>query len=185
MPGPNSKEPVKFIITFLVLFMVFYFFNLAFFSATSPGNKYYISFLAQHINYIDGLRWLLLQSSTLALKCLGYVAICNKYHLLVAGHGAIQLVYTCLGLGVMSFFAAFTLAYPKPVKQRIIFMVCGIIGIQLLNVLRFVLLSLYWDKRAAQVIDHHTIFNILIYVIIIISLYFWIKADTRKTNAIN
>ena len=53
----------------------------------------------------------------------------------------------------------------------------GIIGIELLNVLRFVLLAIFWDKNTRHIIDHHTIFNIFLYLVIAIVLYFWVKHD--------
>ncbi|HTD40184.1 MAG TPA: hypothetical protein VK671_06150, partial [Mucilaginibacter sp.] len=103
----------------------------------------------------------------------------NDFQLLVAGHGTIDVVYSCLGLGVMSFFTAFVIAYPKKLKIKLIFLVSGLLCIQLLNVIRFVLLALLWDKKSGMILDHHTIFNITIYLIIAISIYFWIKHDDK------
>jgi exosortase/archaeosortase family protein len=86
-----------------------------------------------------------------------------------------------LGLGVMSFFAAFVLAYPKKIGAKIGFLLIGLIVIQLLNILRFVVLAIFWNKKEdEQIVDHHTIFNIIIYVIIAISLYFWVKRDDKQ-----
>jgi amino acid transporter len=48
-----------------------------------------------------------------------------------------------------------------------------------LNVLRFVLLGIFWNKRDARIFDHHTVFNIFIYLIIAITLYFWVKHDGK------
>ncbi|MCR8560166.1 hypothetical protein KXD93_21115 [Mucilaginibacter sp. BJC16-A38] len=104
---------------------------------------------------------------------------------MVAGRGVIQLVYSCLGLGVISFFAAFVLAYPAKLKSKIIFLVSGIFGIELLNVLRFVLLALFWHKKDNRIVDHHTVFNIIIYVIIAITLYFWVKRTDALSDAKN
>lgn len=175
-------SPLRFIILFLGLFAAFYYFNIFFFGLTSAGN-HYNAFLADHLNYIRGLRYLLLHISAQVLNWLGFTAICNDYELLVAGHGLIQLVYSCLGLGVMSFFVAFVLAYPKKLKAKLLFLVAGILSIQALNVLRFVLLALFWKKQNGRIVDHHTIFNIIIYLIIAISLYFWVKHDDhRRTN---
>jgi exosortase/archaeosortase family protein len=172
----KQNEPIRFAITFIVLFLIFYYFNIFFFGITSPGNLY-SPFLANHLNYIQGLRWLLLCSTAQILKLLGFSAIFNNYELLVGGRGAIRVVYTCLGLGVLSFFTAFVLSYPKCWKSKIIFLTCGIFTIEFLNILRFVILSLFWNKQTTNIIDHHTIFNILIYIIISISLYFWVKSD--------
>lgn len=181
----ENNQPLRFMIVFLMLFFIFYYFNIFFFGITSEGS-YYNHFLATHLNYIAWLRWLLLKCSSLILTSLGYQVITNQYQLLVVGIGSIRLVYTCLGLGVMSFFAAFVLAYPKPVKQKLIFLFAGLFIIQFLNIMRFVLLSLFWNRRAQQIIDHHTIFNIIIYIIIVISLYLWVKSNNiYKNNAAN
>lgn len=167
--------PLKFVFSFLVLFLLFYYFNILFFRVTTPGN-HYIPFLANNLNYIQGLRWLLLNSSAAILNLFGFKAITDSTGLLVAGRGIIQLVYSCLGLGVISFFTAFVIAYPKPFRSKVIFIIAGIFSIELLNILRFMLLALFWDKRHGQIIDHHTIFNIIIYITIAISLYFWVKS---------
>jgi exosortase/archaeosortase family protein len=182
----KQNSPVKFALLFVSLFLAFYYFNILFFGVTSPGN-HYSPFLADHLNYIYALRWLLLHSSAAILRFFGFTAIVNNYELLVAGRGIIQLVYSCLGLGVMSFFTAFVLAYPKLLRPKLIFLLAGIIVIQLLNITRFVLLVLFWHRSSRVIIDHHTIFNILIYIIISISLYFWVKTGitVNKQHAKN
>jgi exosortase/archaeosortase family protein len=177
--GFDKESPIRFVLIFLSLFVVFYYFNILFFGITTPGNNY-IPFLADHLNYIQGLRYLLLHISAQILNWLGYTAITSNYELLVVGHGTLQLVYSCLGLGVISFFTAFVIAYPKKLKAKLLFILAGILVIELLNVLRFVLLALFWNKQRGQIVDHHTIFNILIYIIIGISLYFWVKHDDDK-----
>ncbi|MFI5163284.1 MAG: exosortase Y [Sphingobacteriales bacterium] len=174
-------SPVKFVLIFLTLFIAFYYFNIVFFGLTSQGN-HYNPYLAHHFNYIVWLRHTLLNCSATLLNWLGYSAITSDTEILVAGHGTLKLIYSCLGLGIMSFFSAFVIAYPKKSKAKLIFLVSGIIVIQILNVTRFVVLAIFWDKNAdTQIVDHHTIFNIIIYVIIAISLYFWIKHDDRST----
>ncbi|HTD98445.1 MAG TPA: hypothetical protein VK668_04130 [Mucilaginibacter sp.] len=175
----SKESPLRFIIIFLGLFLVLYYFNIFFFGITSSGN-HYNAFLAEHLNYIRGLRYLLLHISAQLLNWMGYTAITSDYELLVVGHGTIQLVYSCLGLGVMSFFTAFVIAYPKKLKAKLLFLASGIFIIQLLNILRFVLLALFWRKKGGLIVDHHTIFNIIIYLIIAISIYFWVKHDDNR-----
>jgi exosortase/archaeosortase family protein len=179
-----AASPFRFVFTFLLLFLVFYYFNIAFFGITSPG-KVYSSFLSDNLNYIQGLRWLLLSCSAQILNWMGFAAIHNGTELLVAGKGTIVLIYSCLGLGLMSFFAAFVIAYPKKLKQKLIFLIAGILTIQVLNIARFVLLALFWNRRASQIIDHHTIFNMILYVIIMISLYFWVTKSNEPSSPPN
>jgi len=178
----ESGSPVRFVMTFLSLFIVLYYFNILFFGLTSQGN-HYNAFIDQHFNYIRILRHLLLGATGQILDWLGYTAITSDTELLVSGHGRIQLVYSCLGLGVMSFFTAFVIAYPKKLKTKLFFLVSGLLIIQVLNVARFVLLALFWRNTRGIILDHHTIFNIIIYIIIAIALYLWIKHDDRLPAA--
>jgi exosortase/archaeosortase family protein len=172
----KKNEPLRFIISFIFLFAVFYCFNIGYIGITAPGN-YYSAFLANHLNYISGLRHLLLQCSATILKWLGFMVITNDTELLVPGRGIIILAYDCLGLGIISFFAAFVLSYPKKTKMKAVFLIAGILGIEFLNIIRFVVLALFWGKNNSKILDHHTIFNIFIYLVIAITLYFWVKGD--------
>ena len=176
----QKNSALRFAIIFVGLFLIFYYFNILFFRATMPG-EHYNAFLAQHLNYIRGLRWLLLFGTANLLKLLGFGAVFNDYELLVAGHGAIKVVYTCLGLGVLSFLAAFIIAYPKPVRSKVMAIVVGVLVVELLNIVRFMLLALYGNNGT---IDHHTIFNIIIYLIISAGLYFWIRNDITDVKKI-
>jgi len=178
----RSASPLRFVFRFIVLFFLFYCFNLFYYGITSPGS-HYSPFLDHYLNYIQGLRSLLLYVSAGLLNLLGFTAIRNDYELLVAGHSSIWIVYSCLGLGVISFFAAFVLAFPKPLKRKMIFLISGIFAIEFLNVIRFMLLALYWNKNDNKIIDHHTIFNIIIYIIVAISLYFWVKSPDEENKA--
>ncbi len=180
-----KSKAVRFSITFVVLFLTLYYFNIGFFSITSPQSFNYNNFIAENFNYISLLRHMLLFSTSLVLKFMGFAAVFNEYELRIAGHGGIRLVYSCLGLGLMSFFTAFVLAYPKAFREKAVFLICGLFVIQLLNILRMAIVALFWGKAAQQIIDHHIIFNGIIYVIIAIGLYFWVTADDRKKHAKN
>ena len=176
----DRDSPARFVVVFLALFAIFYYFNIYFFGITIPGN-HYNAFLDENLNYIRLLRHALLQSSAYIINWFGFTTITNDYQLLVAGKGVIKLVYSCLGLGVMSFFSAFVIAYPTTIKSKLIALILGNLCIQLLNILRFVLLAIYWDKKTVMILDHHTIFNIAIYIIIAISLYFWVREGEKRT----
>jgi len=178
----QQNNPIRFAITFVVLFVIFYYFNIFYFSVTSPTSQHYNSFLDQHLNYIQVLRWMLLSGTALLLKYLGHSAIFNNYDLLVAGHGTIQVVYACLGLGIVSFFIAFIIAYPKSLKSKLMAIIVGVVVIEFLNIIRFAILALY-GNNANQLIDHHTLFNIIMYIIICAGLYIWIKQDIDVINS--
>ncbi|TSD65857.1 hypothetical protein FFF34_000205 [Inquilinus sp. KBS0705] len=180
----KKSSPVRFVITFLVLFLLFYYFNVFYFGITSKGN-HYSAFLDEHLNYIKWLRWILLHSAAKVLNWLGYMSLVSNYELLAVGHSKIRLIYTCLGLGVMSFFAAFVMAYPKTLKSKIILLITGLLGIQVLNILRFILLALYWNRTKERIIDHHIIFDVFIYIVIAVTLYHWVNSKKNNPDAAN
>ena len=177
-----NKNPFGFALIFLSLFALLYYFNLFFIGLTTAGNRY-IPFFDANLNYVKELRFFLIKASSLLLNLLGYVTLTNEFELMVVGKGIIRIVYTCLGFGLMSFFTAFVIAFPKKIKSKIVFVIGGLITIQLLNVIRFVLLALLWNRQTINIIDHHTLFNLIIYVLIAISLYFWVKHNDNKMLA--
>jgi exosortase/archaeosortase family protein len=179
--GIKNSAAVRFGITFLVLFVLFYYANIFFFGLTTRHNNYSL-FLTEHLNYIAWLRHALLTSSATLLNWLSYSSVASDTQLLVAGHGRIEMVYTCLGLGVMSFFAAFVIAYPKKIKAKLIFLFTGILVIQILNIFRLMLLALFWTKSKNRIIDHHVIFDVVIYILISVALYYWINNKATNTN---
>ena len=180
-----KNKAIKFSITFIVLFLAFYYFNIGFLSITSPLSKNYMPFIADNFNYIKLLRHTLLHITSFLLNCAGFATVMNDFEMIVAGHGGIRVAYSCLGFGLMSFFTAFILAYPKEFKLKAIFLISGLLVIQLLNILRLALVALFWGKKAQYIVDHHIIFNTIIYALIGIALYFWVTADDRKKHAKN
>ena len=180
----EKGSPVRFMLLFLALFLLFYFFNILFFGLTTPGGNHYSQFLADHLDYISALRHFLLKATEKTLNWLGYPSITDDTDILIAGHGRLKLIYSCLGLGIMSFLISFVIAFPKTLKGKLIFLIPSLLIFQALNILRFVVLAIFWNKNEdTQIVDHHTIFNILIYIIVAISLYFWVKRD--EMNRLN
>ena len=174
----EKGSPLRFVLTFLSLFLLLYCTNLFFLGITTPGN-YYNDFLARHFNYIQGLRTFLLVSTKTILSWFGYSSIYNDTEILIVGKGTLILNYFCLGLGLTSFFTAFVIAYPGKWKTKLLLVFSAIIKIQILNIIRFVLLAIFWQQRHGMILDHHTVFNIIIYIIIGITLYFWVKHNNR------
>lgn len=165
----------RFLVLFLGIFVFLYYLNIAYNGIVAPGG-FYNQFIAENLNYVEGLRFVLLESSALILKALNFQVFTTDIWLRVAGRGGIIVAYDCLGFGVMSFFTAFVLAYPKPSKSKMWFLPVGLILIQSLNITRFILLALYWrSSDLKSFIDHHDLFNIILYVILLVVIYLWIN----------
>jgi exosortase/archaeosortase family protein len=153
---------------------------LLFIGITTPGGIY-IKWLDINMNYIKYWRTYDILFTRQILIGLGYEVRYTTYTILVSGRAGFKLVYSCLGYGVMSFFFAFVMAYPKPWFHKTLFLLYGLIFIQSLNIIRFTCISIYWTApQRSSFIDHHVIFNAIIYALISIILYFWTNTKTHN-----
>ncbi|MBD1392915.1 exosortase Y [Mucilaginibacter glaciei] len=179
-------SPIRFVITFLFLFGLFYGFYIFYLSLTAPGGKFYSHFLDTHLNFIAWLRYILIESSAAILNVLGYQTKTSITQMLVVGHNIINVGYDCLGFGVMSFFTAFVIAYPGQLNPKLYFYGVGLISIQVLNLARYILLALYWKHTTVYISDHHTIYNLITYLLVGVSIYFYTQHQSKlEANAKN
>lgn len=180
-----DKKAIKFIVILFVLYVLFSQGNLFMNSVMSPGSHYYNAFFADHLNYIQGLKTALIVPAVWIIKLFGFYAIYNEQDVMVVAGPYLRINYSCLGLGVMSFLAAFVLAFPAPWKSTLKMLVIGIVSIYLLNVCRIAGLGIllgYFKSQRHNFTYHHEIFNVLVYICIFILLYFWIRKNTRVTK---
>ena len=178
----KNKQILRFAGLFPLLFLLLYYFNIGYIGLTSPGGLY-IQFLDQHFNYIKYWREFNLATSATILKSFGYEVFTNEFRLHVEGKAGFILVYSCLGYGILSLFTAFVLTYPKPLKEKLYFLLSGVITFQVLNTMRLILIALYWKPAPILLkMNAHEIFNSIIYMIIACSVYYWLNQKTIKTN---
>lgn len=171
-----------FIIKFLLLFLMLYGFNILFIGLTTPDGIY-VPGLEQHANYIHQWRTFTLQTTASLLDILGFRTKLTELSLRVIGFSGFKLVYSCLGYGIMSFFAAFVISYPKRLASKLYMLISGLMMIQATNIARLVLISIYWKPCFKDSwIDHHTMFNISIYLIVITILYAWTNAKPNTNS---
>nr|WP_162988822.1 archaeosortase/exosortase family protein [Pedobacter schmidteae] len=165
------------------MFLMFYGFHLCIIGITSPG-RLYSSFLDQHFNYIKTWRQFSISATASILKMMGYTVFTTETTLKVHGHAGFKLVYSCLGYGIMSCFASFVLSFPKPWLSRFIFLVLGLATIQILNIIRFTLISIYYKPQVTILqANHHDLFNYTLYTILLLIVYLWLQfPQTKKRN---
>ncbi|RZJ86015.1 MAG: hypothetical protein EOO20_19175, partial [Chryseobacterium sp.] len=117
----------------------------------------------------------------------GFYAIHNEMDVMVVNGPYLRINYSCLGLGVMSFLAAFVLAFPASWKSTFKMLIIGLISIYLLNIARIAGLGLlfgFFQSQRNYFEYHHEIFNVLVYIVIFIMLYIWIRRNTRVNNEV-
>ena len=181
-----NKKAIKFVFALFILYILFSQGNLFMNSVMSPGSRFYNVYIADHFDYIQGLKTALIVPAVWIIKAFGFYAIHNEMDVMVVSGPYLRVNYSCLGLGVMSFLAAFVLAFPAPWKSTFKMLVIGFIAIYVLNVLRIaglgVLLGFFKSQRN-NFTYHHEIFNIIVYICIFAMLYFWIKKSNKLVKA--
>lgn len=142
---------------------------------------YFIPFL-KHIDYVSCYRQLLLGSAEKLLDLFGYNAYTRgPYLLYINGKSGLQLVYSCLGIGVLSFWVAYIVTHQNgTAKTKMKWVFTGLLLITVLNIIRIVVLLLavykHWINIAG--IDHHTLYNIIVYVIVLLMALYYRKKVT-------
>jgi putative colanic acid biosynthesis acetyltransferase WcaF len=197
-----NREQIRFLLTFGSTFLILYGFNIVFIGlSTKPG--YYSAFLHDHLNYIELWRSFNIKAVSRILQLFGYRVVESTTRLAVYNHGGFNLVYSCLGYGLMSGYTAFVISYP-PRTQRLVSpgeisdlfisynakarkrgrrLVGGLMIIQLLNLLRFLFLAIFWNQTTSHFIDHHLLFTFTVYGVLI---YFvQLGTKTPRSNDIS
>lgn len=173
---------IGFIAIFLVCYFVMYYFNVAYIGLCAKGGPY-IPFLDEHLNYIRGWRHFSIESTATIIRWMGYQVKTADTMLGVYGRNGISLVYACLGYDVMAAFTAFLIAFPRAWRTKFKFWIFGLLLIQVLNICRFVFLALFWsNERTFLGLNHHDLFNVFIYLILMLSVYIWLNISFKNES---
>jgi len=178
-----NKVAIRFVLLMVVLYFLFSQANLFMNSVMYEGGSYYHPYLASHFNYIQALKTALIVPSTWLIKLFGFYVVHNEMDVMVVKGPYLRVNYSCLGLGVMSFLAAFIIAFPAKLKSKIRLFITGLFMIYILNVLRIAGLGVllgFFESQRHNFTYHHEIFNVIVYLCIFVLLYFWIRKNTRK-----
>ena len=177
----TTKSPGrKFVITFLLVYAVLYGFNHIWTGYTIPGG-YYSYWIDENADYISWLRNLILQGSSTLLFWLNYDNHVSGVYLKLAGGKTVRMVYSCIGLNILCVWCALNIALPQRVHNMVINIMTGALLILALNMVRvaMVAISPYKGKFLNTPFDHHTVFNLVVYTIIIAAIMLIINRNTR------
>ena len=170
-----------YLVKFLGIFCFFYYGTIIIISCESPDGIFYSPWVFKHFYYLDVLRDFYLRISFFILQFFGYQPVRISMFVLKLGNAGISLNNACLGYGIISFWVAFIIADTKPFKQKIIWLLSGIVCFILLNVIRIclILFAGYYKWVKLGSIDHHSLFNYASYIVILLLIYFY----SRKSQS--
>ncbi|UKT64379.1 exosortase Y [Pedobacter mucosus] len=177
-----DKRAIKFVVILFVLYILFSQGNLFMNSVMSPDGQFYNAYISANLDYIQGLKTALIVPAVWVIKLFGFYTLHNEMDVMIVDGPYLRINYSCLGLGVMSFLAAFAIAFPTSWKETLKMLGIGIFVIYILNISRIAGLGILLGSIKSQrnyFHYHHEIFNIIVYLCIFAMLYFWIKKNTK------
>jgi exosortase/archaeosortase family protein len=165
--GKLDKSIRLFVLKFLFYFILFYGLSYAAIALSVSGG-YYIPFIEKHFNYVSGLRRLLVNVARYIASGFGYTCHVSGYTLYVNGGVGVHVGVSCAGIGLISFWWAFVLAFPQTLKMKLAYLTIGSAVIMLLNVIRVAGLAIVYTRYGRQTVDHHLLFNIVAYAVLLL-----------------
>ena len=184
MQSVNKKNFLIFLLKFFLLFSFLYFGTLIIIGLSSPGNQY-SSFIAKYLDYVSGLKILLMRGTAVVASLFGYETLEHPNYIVRAINGrGVMIAFDCVGYGVMSFWIAFIIASNVRIKKTLVWLIGGLLIIYLINIFRIGLYLVALNKKWPMPLglDHHTWFNIVVYI----ALFFMIwKFDMSKNAQLN
>jgi exosortase/archaeosortase family protein len=150
---------------------------------TVPGGDVYSSFLNEHVNYVSWLQTSIVETSNIIVHLTGINSYVGEGYTLYANNVPILfMANACAGLGIISFWLAFIIAQKNTVKKKINWCVAGVFSIWVINCLRISLLFIALQNKwqVNRFIDHHELFNLCAYCIIIMMMFLYHR-ESKKT----
>lgn len=178
MKNPGISFLVKFI-----LFFIFFYVGTQVVIGLSADVGWYSPFIAKHFNYVAWLRKSILHGGQVAASIIGLKTIVRPPFLLQLINGpAVKMVYSCIGVGVMSFWAAFVLANAASFFKKLLWALGGLTLIWFINCWRiaFLLYTLAKNGNINKFAEHHTLFNAISYLVIFIMMYLFTRKKLVK-----
>ncbi|RRN76487.1 exosortase/archaeosortase family protein, partial [Pseudoxanthomonas sp. SGD-10] len=137
-------------------------------------------FADNYLNFVKWYRELLIFIAVKIAAVFELQTLSNSTQMRIIGKGGINIVYECVGYGILSALAAIGIALPnKKTKQRVYFILAGFLLFTLVNSIRIFLIAYYIKEARALRIDHHDLFNYICYALLLGGVYWWYSADMR------
>ena len=174
---PMSKDLLKsfdykYILKFVILFVPLYYFHIAFRGITDPKNLY-SPFVDQHLNYIAWFEGSILKTSNIIVHFEGLKSYVIGNIIRIENGASVLFWPACAGLGIISFWIAFVVSHKLNWKIKLFWTLIGVFAIWFINTWRIAILLIALQNRwnATRYIDHHDMFNIVAYILIIGLIY--------------
>jgi len=133
------------------------------------------NFLFEFFDYLPWINYLFTSAQKI-LAILGYDAFVEPFHL-TGENGSIAMAKGCLGFQTMFLFAIIVFLTGEKNKYRWIYIILGLLFLNFVNIIRFVLLFIYIERNddINLVMDIHDMYNYITYFIVFVLWIIWFE----------
>ncbi|WP_046311486.1 exosortase X [Pontibacter korlensis] len=133
--------------------------------------------------------WLSLKvadGSALLLGLIGYAAETKNSVVLIDGTELVYIGDSCNGMVLMALFAGFIVAFPGPPSKKLVYIIFGILFVNLLNIIRVTTLALnsLYSSHTLE-FNHRYTYTIVVYSFIFIMWMIWVKWFSSIDNYVS
>lgn len=128
-------------------------------------------------NLLESIRTVLIAGTVWGLELMGYPTFVAGWIVGIPHTAAVNIQTPCLGINVCLVFIALLVAYPSEYTwwQKALYIAAGVAIIQAVNVARMIAMVFVVKNRYILPIEHHDLFNMVIYAIIFGLFYLFIS----------
>lgn len=136
--------------------------------------------VSAYLRSFDAYQWManaINYPSQWILTMLDYETILTERVISIVGSRGVEVQGPCMGFNIFSVFIALIISFPNKATflQKGLFILAGILAIHLLNIFRVTALVLSKKYNYEFGINHHDLYNFIIYAFVIYLFYTWIK----------
>lgn len=171
----NKYVDLRFLSKFTLILLLLYYLNRYYLRVIDPLG-FYSPFIDQHFNYVGVFRFIILNTSNAFAHVFGLNAhVVDNIRLKIFDGAGVRLGVKCIGFTIMIFWIAFVFAHTNTFSKKMQWALIGVITIFFINCLRIsvLLLALQNKWQVNKYINHHDLFNLIAYAIIILMIYFF------------
>lgn len=176
---------LKFILRLLALYLLFRGINWLMIGIIVPGG-YYSPFVDQYLNYVTFVKTSVLQTGGFLGSLFGISShLVDNSTLRMEDGNSLMMAWSCAGLEILSFWAAFSLADTTPLRSKLLWCVGGLLTIWFINCARVALLivAIYQDWQIIPRLKHHDTFNIVAYSFVFLLMYVYYNKNKKQLGA--
>jgi exosortase/archaeosortase family protein len=172
----KDKNLWVYLLKFVLVFCFCYFGTLAIIGLASPVG-WYSPTIAKYFDYVSWIKMSLIHATGFILSLFHIPTYIEPESFLIGfpRGKAVIIAMDCVGYGVYSFWIAFVVANNGTFSKKALWIVFGVLGLWLINVIRITLFLTAINKGWPMPlgIDHHTWFNIFAYLLIFLMIWWY------------